>query len=250
MFASMGFSWGYLWSPYVIDHMGNPNFEVVPMVHMGDVAEWMADNPALSVMPGGYLLFLNEPDSVYGGDDYRKPDGTLWAKYNYANAFRMSWLAVEEANPEAKWVVGNVYDITGSGRTWLSDFMTAYRDVYGDWPLVAGVGVHNYPGGYDKNDWRNRLLSFRDWLNAQPWGAGKEVWLTEFAMLGSESASLQLIKDQVTQERWLDGQTWISRYAWFVSYSSQMAGSVMQLVNGQYRENSLTVIGQEFAAYR
>jgi hypothetical protein len=207
--AAVGASWSYIWYPARDRFHGS--FEHVPMIKTGFDA---ATVRSIAVAhPASYWLFFNEPD-FYGGDGYLKP-------LDAAKVYHDATAIIGSVAPAARFIVGGLF--WPNNLPWLDQFREAYAATYGALPNVHGWHVHAYAEAqkYTTQQWRDTLTPLKGWVAAKTPGA--EVWVTEFGCLQSDEVGKRVMQEQIP---WLEAQTWITRYAWYTSYSSSRQGSL------------------------
>ncbi|TAK22415.1 MAG: hypothetical protein EPO26_12025 [Chloroflexota bacterium] len=143
--------------------------------------------------PGSLWIIGNEPNVV--GQDFDPALDLAENAANYIRTFRDARAAIIDADPSARFVLGNVLNFdatcTGcegqiSGRAFLDAVVTAHGDPF---PVDAVWGLHAY-----EIDWDNlptvrvdqtirEIGSFREFVNTLPGQAGKPIILTELGVI-------------------------------------------------------------------
>lgn len=237
--ANLGVSWAYTWYP--CENCFNNVYEHVPMIwgasYDSNVVTRIARNH-----PGGYWLIWNEPN--------------YWRQANIsptaaAQIYRSLRPLIKGADQRAKLIVGGVLFLDVG---WLENFRSEYHRLYNEWPVVEGWHVHQYVGATEygvgktitASEWQRRLQAVHTWMDNPANGGPVELWLTEYGCLNSEPVAYQLMQDQAS---WLESQPWITRYAWFASWSDGegcpgCTGALFE-ITAPYR---LTRLGQYYAS--
>lgn len=236
--TKLGVSWAYTW--YICQTcFTNTGYEHVPMI-------WGRDYDAVVVTrmaqehSGSPWLIWNEPN--------------YWRQANLspteaAQIYRVLRPLIKNVDPTAKLIVGGVLWLdTG----WLGNFRSEYHRLYNEWPVVEGWHVHHYVGATEYGvgkpmtltAWRQQLEAVKNWMISS--GGLVELWLTEFGCLDSEPIAYQVMRDQVS---WLEAQSWLTRYAWYASWSAgegcpNCTGALFEMT----APYNLTRLGQYYAS--
>ena len=170
----------------------------------------------------GYWLILNEPDF----NSAMTPAQAAKLYYDV----RTSALVYD---PSAKFIVGGVWSLEESSRTYLLNMASEYKRLYGVKMPADGYHAHLYLCGrdYSAYTYRKKIEVFRGWLNTS--GLGGEFWLTETGCLNND-ATAQLIMTE--NKDWLKSTPFVTRYAWFAMQNTKGSGT-LQTING------LTILG-------
>ena len=228
---ALGLSWGYNWNISGEKYFQTTHYEHVPMLHAEDLNNIPEIQRLARAFPGRYWLFFNEPD--YYRQDNLAPNHAAEVYYRLRKALK-------EADPTAKCIVGGVL---WPQADWMTGFREEYRKRYGAYPEVEGWHVHHYvdPANYNPTEWRRVPEFWRNWMNNN--GGPRELWLTEFGCLTSDSVGMQIMQDQIP---WLESQPWITRYAWFNYYiePTHWFKGTLTLPGGK-----LSALGQLYATF-
>ena len=139
--------------------------------------------------PGSYWIIGNEPN-VPGQDEITPEE--------YADAFQKLRTKIKEVDPSARIVAPEILNFNttcvacsgfDSGKQWLEDFRTSYRNKYGLEPPIDVWSVHTYDLNWGKMPMLNyesqiqEIKDFREYINTIPEYKNSPIWLTEFAVV-------------------------------------------------------------------
>ncbi|MSQ15791.1 MAG: hypothetical protein EXR50_08015 [Dehalococcoidia bacterium] len=139
--------------------------------------------------PGSYWIIGNEPNVP--GQDEITPEG-------YADAFQKLRTKIKEADPSAQIVAPEILNFNttcvacsgfDSGKQWLEDFRTSYKNKYGGEPPIDVWSVHTYDLNWSKMPMLNyesqiqEIKDFREYVNTISEYRDSPIWLTEFAVV-------------------------------------------------------------------
>lgn len=215
-------SWAYNWA---ISEPGMlpASVEYVPMLRAPEnlhAEEWQESLTQALSAGSKYILGFNEPD---------RSDQADLTPLNAANLYKEHIASFQN---KAKLISPAVSSstATGQGLEWLEEFMEHCSSCG-----ISGIAVHWYG---------NSAVEFKSFVTeainqAASYGIS-EVWVTEFSLFAAvngvtdQKTSIEFIQD-VT--RWLDSQTAVSRYSYFMCAEGYLVSS-----------NSLNGAGQAYTS--
>lgn len=99
---------------------------------------------------------------------------------------------------------------TMDGAVWLEQFRDAYKAIYQEPPRLDALAIHCYYPTADRC-----IAVLQDVIEyARAWGV-REVWLTEFAMLGAAPGAMEMEAWKLVT--WMEYNPMIGRYAMFTN---------------------------------
>ncbi|WP_115718473.1 glycosyl hydrolase [Gallaecimonas mangrovi] len=205
-------AWWYNWSALPGNYVGSDysqyGVEFVPMV-WGTSLDENALRNYLSIHPEvKYILGFNEPNSAGEADLTPQQAADNWYKIeNIADEFNLKIVA-----PAVNYSAGGVdipgTDDDGNPFAYLDAFFADCSDCRVDY-----IAVHAYMS--DPSYVEQYLAQFYSRY-------GKPIWLTEFNL--SKGDNTETIEQQMDflaeMTRWLENQSYIFRYAWFIGRTS------------------------------
>ena len=231
--VDLGLTWGYSWSMQVPQGV-NDAFELVPMATLDDEPAQVAQ--AFTWYPTDYLLMYNEPDLP--------SSGSYWYDIRrHARHIKDVYEAVRVVKPNVKMIVGNVFN----SPKWLGDVLEQYIALFGEWPPIAGWGLHIYTDYLPPGNFRPLMEQWRTWQVNSCQCPDMEMWLTEFGGLTSTELASQVMAEQIP---WLQSLPWLNRYAWYGTRSDPGAGALVNTNGNQYVGRSYTSLGQQWRTLR
>ncbi|MCX6023613.1 MAG: glycosyl hydrolase [Chloroflexi bacterium] len=144
---------------------------------------------AALAQPGAHWIIGNEPN-VPGQDDISPED--------YAAALDYYVRTIRAADPTARFVGPDILNMDAtcggcagftSGRAWLDEFRTVYRQRFGAAPPFDVWSLHTYDMDWNRLPMGDLALQteqvrlFRQYLDTTPEGRDRPIWLTEFAVV-------------------------------------------------------------------
>jgi hypothetical protein len=190
LLSQLGARWYYDYQPVLRDA---PRDTVkVAMLRAGerdapDLARVRAEARA---RPGRYWLVFNEPDLLEQdgvSDAFLAARGEERFAY-YARRYHEYRTALRAADPTAKLVGPNLFNLDERFDVWLDAFRAAYRGRYGEEPTFDVWGFHIYALDWQRHPMLDRAYAlrtierFRAYVAALPGRPGR-IWLTEFGTL-------------------------------------------------------------------
>jgi hypothetical protein len=112
------------------------------------------------------------------------------------------------------------------GLAWLSDFLTDLENLGGTYDFCP---IHWYAT-------TNDVTYFQEYMAQASQTCGKPIWITEFGATGTEDEQNTFLQ---TVLPWLDAQSYVERYAWFMVAEDNLIST----------GTSLSTIGVTFATY-
>jgi hypothetical protein len=207
-------AWYYTWGC----DAGITDPRYVPMSRDGSIVDLPADY-------AGYLLVFNEPN-------LKEPNGCDVAPDEAAVRYR----ALIKAYPQAKMVVGGVsaWDSVYSG-SWLKCFKSMITCL--KVPRPYAYHVHGYV-----ESWIT-AAHLKSWWTKQHTLLGGKLWITEYNDTGGNIANLSSLTS------WIEGRTWIERYAAFTNRSHGEPWAIGDGVNlVDWETGALTASGKYYAS--
>ncbi len=180
--------------PWYMDYSHNP--DGIPLgaqkamkVRTGRLVNTKGVAEAARARPGSYWLIGNEPNAP--GQDDVSPESYAQSFHDYVNI-------IKGADPTAKIVGPEIlnFDHTcvgcpgfPAGREWLTGFLRAYQESYGDFPPVDVWSIHTYDLNWERLPLGDaaaqlgELTAFRAYLDTMPQSRNMPIWLTEFSVM-------------------------------------------------------------------
>lgn len=210
----MGIGWFYNYSPSLQGlNIVHGQIEFIPFWHCNN----FTPTQMLTRVPAtydGYFLWLNEPDTSpeFPGGCHTLHDPVLAAGF---------YIEMRQTYPYAKFIGPHTYHGSDPAHqnavNWVIQWRQEVYDypnstrpggIYGEYPDVAGYGIHPYHTDRNENigyveDFYNQMVS---------WGEGeKELWVTEFTYCNVQT----LTQDIQYTVNALETRTYIDRYAYW-----------------------------------
>jgi hypothetical protein len=158
---------------------------------------WAPDVNATLTGNSDWIMGFNEPDSASQANVSPTDAAPLWRQ-------------IEQKYPTRKLLAPAP---SGSNPNWLVSFRNAYISDYGTPPRLDGLAVHCY--AWYASQCIPFTQQFESWANS--WGV-PEVWVTEFSFSPtSPSSPSGAIQQAQTFINWMEGESKVTRYAWFAS---------------------------------
>lgn len=190
LLGELGVRWYYDYQPTLRD--APRGMAKVAMLRAGerdapDLARVRAEARA---RPGRYWLIFNEPDLQEQdgvSDAYLAARGEQRFAY-YARRYHEYRTALRAADPTAKLVGPNLFNLDERFDVWLDAFRAAYRAHYGEEPVFDVWSFHIYALDWQRHPMLDRAYAlrtierFRTYVAGLPGGPGR-IWLTEFGTL-------------------------------------------------------------------
>lgn len=219
-----GVSWTYNWSTnparYVASQLRPGGImEFVPMCWNGGFSE-QALRDSLSKYPGTrYLLGFNEPNFKAQANMTPEQAAQRWpALEAIARDYNLQLVA-----PALNFPDGPINDsVTYQPKEWLSQFVEAYKKLYGKEPRMDYVALHSYMNSH------TAMMNFIDDFART---FGKKVWLTEFCSWEGTVDSVSQLNSMVLKVQDLELDTMVYRYAWFKAKGTETPPYYRLLVN-------------------
>lgn len=238
--------------------------------------KWYLDFKAdVSYVPEGHTkviswMSLGAPSQEYITAIAEQAPGSIWYLHGEANRqwdytavvsrWREMWQKIKTADPTAKVTSPSMlnweFTCTGcggfvSGRVWMNNFRSRYKEVYGVEPEFDIWAIDAYP-----IDWLNlptdnaalaidQISSMYDYMQNIPEHAGKPIWITELSMhwgwsgMGINNQGLPVPAGEYMEQRvinyfatvydWLEANSAsknIQRWFTFVSYSDLLTANM------------------------
>jgi len=209
-------AWSYNWGsakPSGIDG----SIEFVPMLWCNDASHtgsWNSDASAAIAGGATAILAFNEPD-LSGQCDISVADAvTAWNTYIQPFAGQVTLVSPAVTNGASP-----------LGQTWLDEFISACTGC-----TIDAIALHIY-------DSASNTAYYQNYLSDAASKYGKPIWVTEFGINDGDPVAFLN-----TMLPWLDGESGIGRYAYFMDGDSSFgltdssgnptaAGSTYQSVN-------------------
>ena len=211
-----GVSWTYNWGPNPASRVASQlhpggEMEFVPQVWNGNFDE-QAIRDSLTKYPGTkYLLGFNEPNFKAQANMTPTQAAEKWPILEgIARDYNLKLVSPALNYPDGAINDGNTYQPID----WLTQFIAAYKNLYGREPQMDYVALHCYMNSY------TAMHGFVDNF-AQKFG--KKVWLTEFCSWEGTVDSLTQLNTMVQKVQALELDTLVDRYAWFKAKGSNAA---------------------------
>jgi len=183
---TMQSSWYYNWQPAASEC---DSAEFVPMIWGANNFEATLATAVSSAELSGWLMGFNEPDYWRQANIDPTTAAVLWRRIEAeADSIKLVSPAVSQHDPD-----------------WLRRMVEEYWRLYGEPPRFDAIAVHIYTA--DATKMRTYIIG---WHNRWP---GKPLWITEFNGC-YEWSNPGLMTEMVP---WMEAQSWVARYAWFVS---------------------------------
>lgn len=180
--------------PWYMDFSYNPDgipqgAQKAMKVRTGRLTTTKGVTEAARARPGSYWLIGNEPNAP--GQDDVSPESYAQSFHDYVNF-------IKGADPTAKIVGPEIlnFDHTclgcpgfPAGREWLTGFIRAYRERYGDFPPIDVWSIHTYDLNWERLPLGDamaqlgELTAFRSYLDTMPQSRNMPIWLTEFSVM-------------------------------------------------------------------
>ncbi|KAF1959298.1 hypothetical protein CC80DRAFT_406691 [Byssothecium circinans] len=211
-------SWGYDWEARVTDG-GVYNLdkrEFVPMLHDGGAmftGAWEADVEKAIKAGAKNILSINEPDHAGLGGACMSLQATIDTHKKHVQRIATKYSQVRIGSPAV--TNGNE---SNKGLSFLKNFLSGCSGCRIDF-----VAVHWYNGG--------DLAAFKSHLQKVNSETKKPVWLTEFAAPDNVADKAKWMSDAMA---WMDGQSWIERYAYMSVDSTLTQGNALSTLGKAY----------------
>ncbi len=181
--------WQYGWGPTPANC---PGLENIPMIYnAADVDATLGGNSQ-------WVMGFNEPDFSNEGNLTPSQAAPVWRQ-------------IELKYPSRKLVAPAPSQLAPD---WIADFRSAYIADYGTPPRLDALAVHCY--AWQASVCIQFVQTYYE-ARAFSWGV-PEVWVTEFSFaMTAPNTPSQSVQEAQTFIRWLEGESLITRFAWFAS---------------------------------
>lgn len=216
LFAGGEVSWGYNWAA---SSSGlSSSFDYVPLLwgSSSDFTDSWSENAKSAIAAGStHLMSFNEPDDSSQSD--MTPEAAAAAYQTYMMPF--AGTSVKLGSPAVTNGGGSM------GLDWLSAFMDCCTDCQIDF-----VPIHWYASSSDSAYFQEQVQ------NASTVTGGKPVWVTEFGCTDGDDSQIASFLETVMS--WMDGQSFVERYAYFMAAADL-------LISG----DALSTYGSTYSSY-
>ncbi|KAI0916576.1 hypothetical protein AcV5_003026 [Taiwanofungus camphoratus] len=213
-FNSGEVSWAYNWDSSFSGSLPS-GVEYIPMLWGADsdhTSVWEANANTAIANGAQYLLGFNEPDLDTQSNLSPQAAAQAWQTYIQPFAGKAKLVSPAITNGAAP-----------MGTAWLDDFISACSGC-----TIDAIAIHIY-------DSATNIAYYESYIPGIASKYNKPVWVTEFGATGSASQQQSFLGQMV---QFLDGQSGIAAYAWFMD-------AVGNLVNS---DGSLTALGQTYVS--
>lgn len=254
-------SWVALWSPY--NGTYTTAFQIIPMLTWAQELPLTATVQSIAAKTGhNYWLVFNECENAF---QCRKAP-TDQAQFYHDHVLPL----IQAGDPNAKLIIGGT-SAHECGVSWLTNFVLAYRSLYGQDPPRAGWHFHIYPdvipsnwqpGDQCPNIWAgaaadraNITYYIEDAERVRRWWSlygmpSDEIWITETGCLVPQYCPDTTVHPDMVAyiaaiTAYLNNQgRWINRYAWYTDQDPKYdkTGLVANITSGE-----LTAIGTYYS---
>lgn len=211
-----GVTWTYNWGPNPANRVASQlhpggEMEFVPQVWNGNFQE-QAIRDSLAKYPGTkYLLGFNEPNFKAQANMTPTQAAEKWPVLEgIARDYGLKLISPALNYPDGPINDGNTYQPD----EWLTQFIAAYKNLYGKEPQIDYIALHCYMNSY------TAMQGFVDNFAKK---FGKKIWLTEFCSWEGTVDSLTQLNTMVQKVQALELDTLVDRYAWFKAKGSKTA---------------------------